>query len=111
MVARWRPDTTAGSVRTPATVLLVDVHEQAAVLLAACPGPGHLVDGGDGRLALARGHGHRGAQFRDDYPEKDETSGRVNIVVRRGPHGEMQVSREPLPALSPELAAIIEEMK
>ena len=62
------------------------------------------------RAALERKES-RGAQFRDDFPEKDETSGRVNIVVRRGPHGEMQVSREPLPALSPELKAIIEEMK
>jgi succinate dehydrogenase / fumarate reductase flavoprotein subunit len=53
----------------------------------------------------------RGAQFREDFPDKDAASGRVNVVVRQGRDGAMQVSQEPLPALSPELAAIIEEMK
>jgi succinate dehydrogenase flavoprotein subunit len=62
------------------------------------------------RAALERRES-RGAQFRDDFPEKDEAFGKVNVIVRRGPRGEMQVSREPLPALSPELKAIIEEMK
>ncbi|HEV8578181.1 MAG TPA: fumarate reductase/succinate dehydrogenase flavoprotein subunit [Thermoanaerobaculia bacterium] len=62
------------------------------------------------RAALERQES-RGAQFREDYPEKDETLGRTNVIVRRGPHGEMQVAREPVPPLSPELAAIIEEMK
>ena len=62
------------------------------------------------RAALERRES-RGAQFRDDFPEKDDSFGKVNVIVRRGPHGEMQVSREPIPALSPELKAIIEEMK
>jgi succinate dehydrogenase / fumarate reductase flavoprotein subunit len=62
------------------------------------------------RAALERQES-RGAQFRDDYPDKDETFGKVNVIVRRGPGGEMQVSREPIAALSPELKAIIEEMK
>jgi succinate dehydrogenase / fumarate reductase flavoprotein subunit len=62
------------------------------------------------RAALERKES-RGAQFREDFPEKDETFGKVNIVVRRGPDGGMQVSREPIPETSPELKAIIEEMK
>ncbi|HWM94745.1 MAG TPA: fumarate reductase/succinate dehydrogenase flavoprotein subunit [Thermoanaerobaculia bacterium] len=62
------------------------------------------------RAALERKES-RGAQFREDFPEKDETYGKVNIVVRRGPDGGMQVSREPIPETSPELKAIIEEMK
>jgi succinate dehydrogenase / fumarate reductase flavoprotein subunit len=62
------------------------------------------------RAALERKES-RGAQFRDDYPEKDEAYGKFNIVLRRGPDGEMQLSREPLPALSPELQAVIQEMK
>jgi succinate dehydrogenase / fumarate reductase flavoprotein subunit len=62
------------------------------------------------RAALERRES-RGAQFREDFPEKDAELGRVNVVVRRDPHGEMQVSREPIPALSGELKAIIEEMK
>ncbi|HEY8021719.1 MAG TPA: fumarate reductase/succinate dehydrogenase flavoprotein subunit, partial [Thermoanaerobaculia bacterium] len=62
------------------------------------------------RAALERRES-RGAQFRDDYPAKDEALGKVNVVVRKGADGEMRVAREPLPALAPELAAIIEEMK
>jgi succinate dehydrogenase flavoprotein subunit len=62
------------------------------------------------RAALERQES-RGAQFRDDYPEKDEAFAKVNVIVRKGAHGEMQVSREPIPALSPELKAILEEMK
>jgi succinate dehydrogenase / fumarate reductase, flavoprotein subunit len=62
------------------------------------------------RAALEREES-RGAQFRDDFPEKSEEYGRFNIVVRRGPDGEMQISREPVPALSPEHQAIIQEMK
>jgi len=62
------------------------------------------------RAALERKES-RGAQFRDDYPEKDEAYGKFNIVVRQGPDGEMQISREPLPAMSPELQAVIQEMK
>ncbi len=62
------------------------------------------------RAALERKES-RGAQFRDDFPEKDDSFGKATVVIRRGPDGEMQISREPLPALSPDLKAIIEEMK
>jgi succinate dehydrogenase / fumarate reductase flavoprotein subunit len=62
------------------------------------------------RAALTRKES-RGAQFRDDFPAKDEAEGRTNVVVRRGPGGAMVVERRPLPETSPELRAIIEEMK
>jgi succinate dehydrogenase / fumarate reductase flavoprotein subunit len=62
------------------------------------------------RAALLRQES-RGAQFREDFPNKDAEWGKHNIVVRRGPDGEMQVEKLPLPALPAELKAVIEEMK
>jgi succinate dehydrogenase / fumarate reductase flavoprotein subunit len=53
----------------------------------------------------------RGAHFRDDFPTKDEKFGSFNIVIRKGPGGEMQVLREPIPQMPAELKQIIEEMK
>jgi len=53
----------------------------------------------------------RGAHFRDDYPSRDETAGKFNIVIRRGRDGEMQIARVPLPEMPAELKQIIEEMK
>jgi len=53
----------------------------------------------------------RGAHFRDDYPLKDEAFGTFNIIVRKGRDGSMQISREPLVPLAPELKQIIEEMQ
>lgn len=53
----------------------------------------------------------RGAHFRDDYPVKDDASGRCNIVIRRLASGEMEVTREPLRELRPDLSKIIDEMK
>ena len=53
----------------------------------------------------------RGAHFREDYPDKDENEARENIIVRKGPDGEMQVTREALPATRSDLQTIIEEMQ
>jgi succinate dehydrogenase / fumarate reductase flavoprotein subunit len=62
------------------------------------------------RAALERRES-RGAQFRDDYPVKDGAFAGLNVVVHKGSDGEMRISREPLPAMSPELKAVVEEMK
>ena len=53
----------------------------------------------------------RGAHFRDDFPSKDDKFGSFNIVIRKGSGGEMQVVREPIAPIPPELKQIIEEMK
>jgi succinate dehydrogenase / fumarate reductase, flavoprotein subunit len=62
------------------------------------------------RAALDRKES-RGAQFREDYPDKDPEYSRFNIVVKRGSGGRMELSRRPIPPLPSELAAVIEEMK
>jgi succinate dehydrogenase / fumarate reductase flavoprotein subunit len=53
----------------------------------------------------------RGAQFRDDFPEKDPAFGNVNTVVWKGADGTMQLRREPMPPMPEELKRVIEEMK
>jgi succinate dehydrogenase / fumarate reductase flavoprotein subunit len=53
----------------------------------------------------------RGGHFREDFPEKDPAAGRFNIVIRKGPDGEMQLSREPIPEMPAELKRVIEEQK
>jgi succinate dehydrogenase / fumarate reductase, flavoprotein subunit len=54
----------------------------------------------------------RGAQFREDYPNKDAEWGKYNIVVKRGEfEGEMLIEKRPLPPIPDELNAVIEEMK
>jgi succinate dehydrogenase / fumarate reductase flavoprotein subunit len=53
----------------------------------------------------------RGAHFRDDFPAKDEKFSSFNIVIRKGPAGEMQVQRASIPEMPQELKQIIEEMK
>jgi succinate dehydrogenase / fumarate reductase flavoprotein subunit len=51
----------------------------------------------------------RGAQFREDYPEKDTGFGKINMVVRKSRNGPMEVERVPVPEMPAELQAIIKE--
>ncbi len=62
------------------------------------------------RAALDRQES-RGGHFRDDRPDKDPAFARFNIVIRKGPGGEMQLTREPIAEMPPELKRVIEEQK
>src|SRR5207237_6768269 len=62
------------------------------------------------RAALLRKES-RGAQFRDDFPDKDPEWGKYNIVVRRGGDGEMVIEKRPIAPMPDELKSVVEEMK
>jgi succinate dehydrogenase / fumarate reductase, flavoprotein subunit len=62
------------------------------------------------RAALLRKES-RGAQFREDFPNKDADWGKHNIVIRQGTDGEMLVEKRTLPPMPGELQAVIQEMK
>ncbi len=62
------------------------------------------------RSALERRES-RGAHFRDDLPKPDPAFAKVNVVVKKGPGGEMRVERRPIPEMPAALKQIIEEMK
>jgi succinate dehydrogenase / fumarate reductase flavoprotein subunit len=51
----------------------------------------------------------RGAQFREDFPNKSEEYGKFNLVLRKGPDGQMQVIRQPLEPMREDLKKVIEE--
>ena len=53
----------------------------------------------------------RGAHFREDYPEKDEKTGKSNCIIFKNKDGRMQLKRESLGELREDLKQIIEEMK
>jgi succinate dehydrogenase / fumarate reductase flavoprotein subunit len=53
----------------------------------------------------------RGAHFRDDYPSRDDSAGKFNLVIRQVGEGEMQITRSPTPEMPVDLKQIIEEMK
>jgi succinate dehydrogenase / fumarate reductase flavoprotein subunit len=69
-----------------------------------------LVSEGVTRAALMRKES-RGAQFREDFPNKDPEWGKHNIIVSRGADGEMLVEKRALPAMPDDLQAVIQEMK
>jgi succinate dehydrogenase flavoprotein subunit len=60
------------------------------------------------RAALERKES-RGAQFRDDYPDKNEQFAKVNTMIAKAADGSMQVRLEPLPEMPDYLKQIIEE--
>src|SRR5207244_1443590 len=51
----------------------------------------------------------RGAQFREDYPNKDERFAKVNTMISKAPDGAMQIRLEPLSEMPDYLKQIIEE--
>ena len=53
----------------------------------------------------------RGAHFREDYPQKEESFGKINVFIQKDGDGKMQVKHEPIPPMPDELKKIIEEMK
>ena len=62
------------------------------------------------RSALERRES-RGGHFREDYPAKEAVFGTLNLVVRKGRDGRMEVSRAPIPEMPEELKRIIKEME
>jgi succinate dehydrogenase / fumarate reductase, flavoprotein subunit len=60
------------------------------------------------RAALERKES-RGAQFREDYPNKDERFAKVNTMISKVPDGSMQIRLEPLPEMPDYLKQVIEE--
>jgi succinate dehydrogenase / fumarate reductase, flavoprotein subunit len=62
------------------------------------------------RAALLRKES-RGAQFREDFPNKDSEWGKYNIVISRSADGQMQVEKRALTPMPDELKKVVEEMK
>jgi len=52
----------------------------------------------------------RGGHFREDFPDKSAEDAKMNIIIRKGPDGSMQLRREPIPPMPEELKQVIEEM-
>ena len=62
------------------------------------------------RAALERRES-RGAQFRDDYPEKSAEFSKVNTIVWKDEAGRMQIRCDSIPTMREDLQKVIEEMK
>ena len=60
------------------------------------------------RAALERKES-RGAQFRDDYPDKDGQFSKVNTMISKTEDGSMQIRLEPLPEMPDYLKQVIDE--
>jgi succinate dehydrogenase / fumarate reductase flavoprotein subunit len=53
----------------------------------------------------------RGAQFREDYPNKEERFAKVNTMISKAEDGSMRIRLEPLPEMPDYLKQVVEEMK
>jgi succinate dehydrogenase / fumarate reductase flavoprotein subunit len=62
------------------------------------------------RCALDRRES-RGGHFREDFPNKENAYAGHNTIVRKGPDGSMQLSRQPLAPLRDDLKQVVEENK
>jgi succinate dehydrogenase / fumarate reductase flavoprotein subunit len=62
------------------------------------------------RAALERKES-RGAQFREDYPNKDEMFSNLSTMISKAPDGSMQVKLAALPEIPDYLKQVIEENK
>ena len=60
------------------------------------------------RAALERKES-RGAQFREDYPNKDERFANLNTMISKGDDGSMKVRLEPLPEMPDYLKRVVED--
>ena len=52
----------------------------------------------------------RGAQFREDYPEKSSEFAKVNTIVWKGDDGRMQIRQAQIAEMREDLRRVIEEM-
>jgi len=53
----------------------------------------------------------RGGHFREDYPDKSAEFGAVNLMVKQGSDGGMELRRLPIPPIPDHLKDVIEEQK
>ncbi len=53
----------------------------------------------------------RGGHFREDFPDKADDFGKINISLKKSPNGSMEVKHIPKGAMRDDLKKIIEEMK
>jgi succinate dehydrogenase / fumarate reductase, flavoprotein subunit len=52
----------------------------------------------------------RGAQFREDYPNKEERFAKVNTMISKAEDGSMRIRLEPLPEMPDYLKQVVEEI-
>jgi len=82
----------------PGWHLAMDLKSLLAVSEASC-------------LAATERKESRGGHTREDYPGTDPEWGRHNIAIRRAEDGGMFVTKEPLPQMPADLAALLEDGK
>jgi len=51
----------------------------------------------------------RGAQFREDYPDKEEPFAKVNTMISKAEDGSMRIRLEPLPEMPDYLKQVVED--